>query len=309
MNNWIRWLIRIVLILLALVAVLLLVIIVVYAISNRTNGMLISGGVRRSYLLYEPESYDPSTPTPLVISIHGFMQWPAHQMVTTRWDELADQYGFIVVHPSGTGLPKRWHASPQMTSETDPLVDVVFISDLIDKLEAEYNLDPRRIYANGLSNGGGMSVLLACELSDRIAAIGTVAGAYTFPWSECNATRPVPTIVFHGTADPIVPYEGGVVDNDRFDFPSIPGWVAGLAQFNKCSGVPTEIPASGNVSGIQYRDCAGDAEVIFYTIAGGGHSWPGGNPLPEIIAGTTSNDIDATQTMWEFFQEHPLPGE
>lgn len=307
MKNWIRWFTRILLVLLGLVAALLLVTVLAYEISNRTNGTLISGGEERSYLLSVPGSYDPSIPTPLVISLHGFMQWPAHQLYTTHWDELADQVGFIVVHPSGTGFPKRWRTSPQMESGTEALVDVIFISDLIDKLEAEYNIDPQRIYANGLSNGGGMSVLLACELSDRIAAIGTVAGAYTFPWSECRSPRPVPAIVFHGTADPIVPFDGGVVDNGRFDFPPIPDWVAGLAQFNHCNPVPIDIPTAGNVIGIQYPDCEQDADVIFYTIAGGGHSWPGGSPLPEFIAGSTSNDIDATQTMWEFFQEHPLP--
>ncbi len=309
MKPWLKWLIRIPLILLGLAAGLVLIAALAYTISNRTNGTIVSSGDKRSYLLYVPESYDPSTPTPLVISIHGFAQWPAHQMYTTRWDELADQYGFIVVHPSGTGLPKRWRTSPQAGSETDPLVDVVFISDLIDKLEAEYNIDSQRIYANGLSNGGGMSVLLSCELSERIAAIGTVAGAYTFPWDECNATRPVPSIIFHGTADPIVPYEGGLVDGGRFTFPAIPDWVEGLARYNGCTATHTEIPSSGSASGIRYEKCIQDAEVIFYTIAGGGHSWPGGNPLPEFIAGPTTQDIDATQTMWEFFQEHPMPGE
>ena len=118
-----------------------------------------------------------------------------------------------------------------------------------------------------------------------------------------------PTIVFHGTADPIVPYEGGLVDNGRFTFPAIPDWVAGLAQYNGCTATPAELPSIGSVSGIRYENCTQDAEVIFYTITGGGHSWPGGNPLPEFLAGPTSQDIDATQTMWEFFQQHPLPGE
>jgi polyhydroxybutyrate depolymerase len=118
----------------------------------------------------------------------------------------------------------------------------------------------------------------------------------------------VPAIVFHGTADPIVPFDGGLVDNGRFDFPPIPDWVAGLAQFNSCDAMPIEIPATGDVSGIQYHNCEQDADVIFYTIAGGGHSWPGGRPLPEIITGATSTDIDATQAMWEFFQQHPLHG-
>jgi polyhydroxybutyrate depolymerase len=251
-----------------------------------------------------PESYDPSTPTPLIISIHGYVEWPAHQMQLTHWNDLAEEYGFIVVYPSGTKFPKRWRAS--LASGTDPNPDVTFISDLIEKLEGEYNIDPNRIYANGLSNGAGMSFLLACSLSEQIAAIGTVAGAYALPWSECLASRPVPAIVFHGTADPIVPYLGRAADEEHYAFPAIPDWVEALARRNGCSHEAIELPPSGAVSGVQYGNCTAQADVVFYTIMGGGHSWPGGEPLPEFIAGNTSQDIDATRVMWKFFQEHPL---
>ena len=113
---------------------------------------------------------------------------------------------FLVVYPEGTGFPRRWRAGGW---PGDPMADVVFISDLIDTLSAEYNIDPARIYANGLSNGGGMSFLLGCALSDRIAAIGGVAGAYALPLEDCLPSRPVPMIIFHGTVDAIVPYLGG----------------------------------------------------------------------------------------------------
>ncbi len=185
--------------------------------------------------------------------------------------------------------------------------DVAFISDLIDKLSAEYNIDPARVYANGLSNGGGMSFVLSCKLSERIAAFGSVAGAYSFPWGDCNPSRPVPAIIFHGTADPIVPYQGGLAGRSGYTFPSIPDWVITLAQRNGCNASPQDLEATGDVSGVQYTDCAGD--VIFYTIAGGGHSWPGGGYLPKFIVGETTHDIDATRTMWDFFQGHPLNGE
>ena len=304
MKPWIQWIIRIPLIILGLATSLVLIAAVAYLILDRTNGAIVSAGEKRYYLLYVPESYDPSKPTPLVISIHGFSEWPAHQAQMTHWNDLAEEYGFIVVYPSGTKFPKRWRARVEPGSDSMP--DVTFISDLIDKLEGEYNIDPARIYANGLSNGGGMSVLLSCELSDRIAAIGTVAGAYSFPWSECPASRPVPTIVFHGTADPIVPYLGGPSHDPNDPLPSIPDWVETLAQRNGCSGAPIEIPAHGEVSGIRYSNCTQNANVIFYTIAGGGHSWPGGEPLPKWLVGHTTKDIDATRVMWEFFQEHPL---
>ena len=275
---------------------------VAYWLSDRSNGSLVSSGEKRKYLLYVPKSYDPATPTSLVISLHGYSEWPAHQMQQSGWNDLAEQYGFIVVYPSGLGLPKRWRTH-------DPQPEVAFISDLIDKLAGQYHIDPNRIYANGFSNGGGMSFVLACQLSERIAAIGSVAGAYLLPWSACQPARQVPTIVFHGTADPIVPYLGGPSRSFDMPFPSVPEWVEALARQQGCSGVPQAIPAAGKVSGVQYTGCDAGAEVVFYTIADGGHAWPGGKPLPKFIVGHTSADINATRTMWAFFQRHRLPGE
>ena len=292
--------IRVVLILLALPVALAALVAAAFLLANRTNGVLVSSGETRRYLLYVPESYDPAAPAPLVISLHGFAEWPAHQRDISHWNDLADEYGFLVVYPMGTRFPLRWRTS-------DTPVDVTFISDLIDKLETEYTIDPRRIYANGLSNGGGMSFRLSCALSDRITAFGSVSGAYLLSWDECNPSRRVPAIVFHGTADPIVPYEGGPSDTFDVPFPSVPEWVDALARRNGCEGEPRGLPAGGDVTGIEFTTCI--ADVVFYTVAGGGHAWPGGKPLPETIAGYTTDDIDATQVMWDFFQSHPLAGE
>jgi len=301
-----KWLLRFAFIILGLPVILLLVVAIAFLLVNRTNGTLVSSGEKRSYLLYVPDGYDSATPTPLVISMHGFAEWPAHQMQISHWNELAEQYGFIVVYPSGTRFPLRWRVSGRPGSDTDPMLDVIFISDLIDKLESEYNIDPARIYANGLSNGGGMSFVLSCKLSERIAAIGSVAGAYLLPWEECRPARAVPAIIFHGTADHVVPYRGGRSRSFDIPFPDIPEWVASLARHNECNSTPQEIPPSGEVSGLQFTDCASHADVVFYTIAGGGHSWPGGKPMPEFIVGYTTRDIDATRAMWNFFQGHPL---
>lgn len=279
---------------------------VLFAIEDKTNGRIISSGLERKYLLYVPASYDPSAPVPLVISLHGFVEWPAHQMQISGWNDLADQYGFIVVYPSGTKFPRRWQAGTRFGQGTDPMQDVTFISDLIDTLEQGYNIDPGRIYANGLSNGGGMSFLLGCALSERIAAVGGVAGAYGIPLQECQPSRPVPMIAFHGTADPIVPYHGGLTADGRFDLPDLPNWMAARAALNGCDPSPQELPASGAVSGIRYTGCSQGADVAFYTVAGGGHSWPGGKPLPEWIVGTTSDDINATQVMWDFFDQYSI---
>ncbi|MBW6466964.1 MAG: hypothetical protein K0B06_10700 [Brevefilum sp.] len=272
----------------------------IFFLSNRTNGQIISAGERRRYLLYVPESYNPERSTPLIINIHGLVQWPANQMRVSQWNELADEHGFIVVYPSGTGVPLRWRVTD------DPEKEIAFFSDLISKLEGEYNIDSTRIYANGLSNGGGMTMLLACRLSDRIEAVGMVAGAFQSTCEDNAQRRPVPAIFFHGQEDPIVPYEGGAYERTGIPLPNIPEFVAAYAQGNGCHPTPTTLMETGNVSGIRYAACHQDADVVFYTIRDGGHNWPGGSPLPEWITGKTSQEIDATQLMWDFFQEYSL---
>jgi polyhydroxybutyrate depolymerase len=275
--------------------------------AGEISGRLDSGGEQRTYVLHVPESYDPSSPAPLVISLHGFAEWPAHQMDISRWNDLADRDGFLVVYPAGTGFPPRWRIRRDETEPALPMIDVEYVSNLIDALSAEYNLDPARIYANGLSNGGGMADLLACTLSGRIAAVGAVSGAYLYPRDECHPRRLVPVIAFHGTADPIVPYAGGESASFHEPFPPVTAWAADWAVRNGCADAPVDVPASGEVTGVRYDSCREDAEVILYTIHGGGHAWPGGGSLPRWLVGRTTRDIDATSVMWEFFLRHPLP--
>jgi len=166
--------------------------------ANRDNGAIVSSGERREYLLYVPQSYDRTKPMPLVISLHGAGLWGAAQREISQWNRIADREGVIVVYPSGMEGhgPRIWRADggPGLTK------DVRFIAELIDTLSAAYNIDPARIYANGLSNGGGMSFVLSCTLSDRIAAVGMVAAAHLLSWRWCSDHRPVPMIAFHGTA-------------------------------------------------------------------------------------------------------------
>ena len=178
-----------------------------YHVRNRSNGTIVSSGVEREYLLYVPRSYDRSRPTPLVISLHGGSMWPAAQMRTSQWNRVADEHGFIVVYPSGVSGrgPRAWRAGGSLGSSRD----VQFIAELIDTLRAGYNIDSTMVFADGLSNGGGMAFLLSCTLSDRIAAVGVVGVAVFLPWSECTNQRAVPMIAFHGTADRFAWYHGG----------------------------------------------------------------------------------------------------
>lgn len=278
-------------------------------LSDTSNGRLVSSGENREYLLYVPQSYNPESPVPLVVSIHGFSDWPAHHSRMTGWNKIAEEEGLIVVYPSGTGYPKRWRMPQYDGNEEGTMKDVLFISDLIDELQLKYNIDPSRVFVNGLSNGGGMSYVAGCFLSNRIAAVGGVAGYYNFPLENCTPERALPTIAFHGTADPIVSYYGNRTDTSDYTSPNVAEWIRSLAQLNGCSLEPAQLEAPELVSGIWYSGCNGNADVKFYTIEGGGHTWPGGKPLPKWITGITYKDLPATRLIWEFYQQHPLPAQ
>lgn len=270
----------------------------------RSDGEVLTSGEKRGYLIHVPPSYQPGKPAPLVISFHGFAEWPAHLMKISRWNELSDEAGFLVVYPRGRGFPLRWFSFGNQNRQRDQ--DIQFISDLLDELQRTYTIDTNRIYANGLSNGGGMSTLLACKLSGRIAAIGSVSGAYLLPRSEWTAPRKVPMILFHGTDDPLVPFHGGPSRVFRLPFPDVPGWIKWLATNYGCSPSPVPLGEKGKASGLRYSGGANGAEVVFYKLSGGGHTWPGGGKMPAFIVGPTLSDINATRLMWDFFQQHPL---
>jgi polyhydroxybutyrate depolymerase len=274
-----------------------------YFAVNRSTHTIVSSGLTREYIVYAPPTYDSSKPTPLVISLHGASMWPAAHQDTSQWNRVADREGFIVAYPSGlTGDgPRHWEATPHGEASRD----VAFIGDLIDALGRTYNIDPARIFANGLSNGGGMSFVLSCRMSDRIAAVGLVASAQLLPWSWCADERPVPMINFHGTAD-LAPYDGGTSWVTPQTLPSAPGWTANWARRNRCEPAPVESRIAADVTRTEYAGCANNADAVLYTIEGGGHTWPGGGGLPEWFVGTTTRSIDASSVMWEFFKAHPL---
>lgn len=280
---------------------LILTVVAWVSISDKTNGTIVSSGQTRRYLLYVPKTYDPSKSTPLVISLH-LAAWPAAQMEISGWNELADEHGFIVVYPAGSDVPKVWHVG----QGAGPKRDVRFISDLIDALEKAYNIDPTRIYADGMSIGGGLAFELSCSLSDRIAAVGAVAAVQAFlSVDECGDSRPVPLIAFHGTADRAAPYQGGSSWVAPVLFPNIQDWTTRVARRNHCKGDPSGTRITANVRRLAYTNCAENADVVLYSVEGGGHTWPGGKDLPKWLVGPTTHEVNATRLMWQFFVQHP----
>jgi polyhydroxybutyrate depolymerase len=283
-------------------AVVLIAAATIYVL-DQTNGTIVSLGQQRSYLLHVPPGHDSTKATPLVISLHGAAGWPAQQMNLSRWNRLADEQDFLVVYPAGSGFPRIWHVSqgPEL------MQDVGFIAALIDTLRAAHDIDSARIFVDGMSNGGGMAFVLSCTLSGRVAAVGLVAAAQTLPWSWCPDGRPVPMMAFHGTADPIVPYGGGRSPIAPDLFPSIPIWTEQWARRNRCDPSPLDSAMAMDVSRREYVHCADGAPVVLYSVRGGGHTWPGGKPMPEWLVGPTSRSIDATRQLWAFFSAHPRP--
>ncbi len=270
--------------------------------SGTIEQVITVDGLKRPYRLHIPSGYDGTKFVPLVLSLHGFAGYAAQQENYSGWSTLADKEGFIAVYPNGTGMPLRWYAGNSGYLGNRQLVDdVAFFRALFDALDKSLCVDDMRIFVNGLSNGGGMTNRLACELADRIAAVGTVAGAYSPLEDGCNPAHPIPLVAFHGTADPLVNYDGALDQR----FPPIKEWFAAWAKRNGCTKGPDSFFSNGDVSGSAYSDCQMNADVQLYTIAGGGHTWPGSSiALP---LGKTTQDINATETMWKFFQAHAMP--
>ncbi len=269
-------------------------------IMSESEHTLEYNGLTRRYLLYIPPSYDASQRVPLILSLHGFASNPNQQTLYSEWNTLADEHNFIVVYPQGTGRPLRWNSGLRLFGDQNGVDDVGFIRALIDTLSESLCVDNQRIYVNGLSNGGGMSHRIACELADQVAAIGGVAGAYDR--QPCQPSRPIPVIAFHGTADRIVPYAG-----NASTLPPVEEWAADWAERDGCAPEPETLTPVGDASAIRYGDCEGDAEVILYTLAGAGHTWPGGGEISSFITGLTNQDIEASALMYDFFMSHPLP--
>jgi len=255
-----------------------------------------SSGRTRTFLVHVPESYDPATPTPLVLNFHGLALTAENQIWLSHMNEFSDEVGFVAVHPQGVG--NSWNAGSCCgTASSEDVDDVGFVADMLDSLESELCIDASRVYATGMSNGGHMSYRLGCDLSDRITAVAPVAGTNTT--LSCSPGRAVPLIHFHGTADLVVPYDGNLTES----LPPIVETTTAWAVRNGCSDTTTEVFANGDSVCEAFDDCPTGGNVTLCTVDQGGHTWPGGSPM--IGFGKTTTDLSATTAMWEFWLQQP----
>ncbi len=279
--------------------------------SGDTTRTLTVNGIERSYVIHVPSSYDGSQPVPLVMDFHGGGGNAKTQINTSNFEPLADQKEFIVVYPNGDGRIGdkllTWNGGTCCGyAVKNHIDDVGFVRAVIADIEASYKIDPKRIYATGLSNGGIMSQRLACDASDVFAAIGPVSGTLNDP--ECQPKEPVSVIEFHGTADQHIPYNGGIGDQSLAGVPfasvkdSIDFWL----KFDQCPTTP-KTETFADIQHDAYSNCAGGTAVELYTVIGGGHAWPGGNGPAWPGGDQPTHTISATNLMWDFFSAHPKP--
>ncbi len=270
----------------------------------------------RGYRLHVPSSYDAKTPVPLVVVLHGAGMNPLLMAWLTRFNALSDREGFIVVYPRG--LNHRWNSglnAPGFPGYDAPVDDVGFVGRVMDEVERDYRIDPRRVYVTGASNGGMLTHLVACKLTDRIAAAAPVIGAIAESvLPDCKPDRPMPILMINGTGDPVVFWQGGKLLNNTTaavlpTSAAVDFWV----KQNACNPMPetTRLPHHGSQCGTRthvdrYSGATPRSDVVFYTVERGGHTWPGG-PLMQTqwSLGRVSRDFKATEVIWQFFKEHP----
>jgi polyhydroxybutyrate depolymerase len=272
------------------------------------------GERKRSYLVHIPPQYNSKKPTPVVLAFHGGGANADNMIVFSGLNKKSDDAGFIVAYPSGTGRLERVLTfnggnccGYAMSNKVD---DVEFTRKIIDDLAKSANVDPKRVFATGMSNGGIMSYLLASELSDRIAAIAPVSGP--MGTETCNPKHPVSVIHFHGTDDEYAPFHGGKGKGlSGTDFYSVEHSIQAWVKANECEKEPvvTKLPDMAKngttITRRNYGSGKDGAEVALIVIEGGGHTWPGQEPRLKSLGKPTMN-ISANDLMWEFFQKHPM---
>ena len=268
------------------------------------------GGLSRTYRLHVPANYDPATPVPLLVALHGGGGSMDHMANDTYYGQIrkSESEGFVVVFPNGfsklkSGKFATWNAGNCCGGARDGSVDDVgFIRQMVANLSRQLNIDRDRVHATGMSNGGLMVYRLACEVSDVFKAVAPVAG--TDNTRICNPATPVSVLHIHAKNDSHVLFTGGAGPDARDEakvtqFTSVPDSVSKWARLNGCSAAPRRILDKAGAYCEVYAPCRGNAQVQLCVTESGGHSWPGGQ---KPRAGEPpSQAISANDVMWDFF--------
>ena len=270
------------------------------------NASITHDGMERDYIIYVPEIYDGSKAVPLILNFHGFGSSASQQMFYGDFRDIADTEGFLLVHPEGTTFigDQFWNVGfPGLSSNID---DVGFTEALIDELATLYAIDLDRVYATGMSNGGFMSFLLACQLSEKIAAVASVTGSMTQDtFDDCNAQLPTPVLQIHGTEDDVVLY-----NENNLSLP-IPDVISYWVDHNNCETTPTtttlpdvDVSDGSTIEYSVYEDGDNGITTEHMKVIGGGHTWPGSI----LNSAGTNQDIDASMEIWLFFSRYDING-
>ena len=281
---------------------------------------ILHDAVERTYQVYLPKNFDKSNPTPLVFALHGgggtgsrFEKDVSEGSLTSA----AEARGMILVTPDG--IDKRWNDGRTEHFGGDRMYDDVgFISALIDRMIEDYGVDPKRVYATGISNGGLMSFRLALDLSDKIAAIAPVTAQVSKAVESKVPDFPVSLMLVNGVEDPLVPYDGGCINNlfneddCRGEVLSTDESIAKFLGYNQCAtsgeteAIIDQVPNDGTgVEITRYNTCADNTDLVLVKVIGGGHTWPGGAQyLPINAVGAVSEEINASEMILDFFLSH-----
>jgi polyhydroxybutyrate depolymerase len=272
-------------------------------------GLAVSGH-RRTVIVHIPAGYTAKRKLALVLNLHGSGSTASAEEKFSGMDATADRDHFIVAYPQalisdGTGYDWNIPGVPLYSGKFPPAgspSDVAFLTTLVRDLAGRYCVALNRVYATGVSGGGRMASQLACDASGVFAAIAPVAGL-RYP-SPCPASRPVPVIAFHGTADPIDPFNGFGFGSWTY---SVPAAARMWAAHDHCTAGP-QTTAGRGYRLTRYTGCAGGTQVELYALIGEGHEWPGGPAMPKAITnllGPQSDAVSANALMWAFFRTHP----
>ncbi len=260
---------------------------------------LLVNGVERFYRIYVPAGYSRERPIPLVIVLHGGGGSGEQIEATSGMNQKADTAGFLVVYPDGSGRRfLTWNAGACCGyAQRNNVNDVSFIRALIDDMMKDFAIDRSRVFVAGMSNGAMMAYRLACELSERIAAVAVVAGTMTV--TTCHPTRLVSILHIHGTADDNVPFSGGIGPRSitRVDYQSVPSSVESWVRRNATRRIPQVTYQRGNVTCETYDGGKERTAVSLCTVDKGGHVWPGGRKDPHAM-------LSASDFIWNFFSAH-----